>query len=238
MNRVEWGLYGETNVDQVVQKTNSGIDTIEKNTNRVQNAFKMSFSSIFLSFLGPMALLGFAISFIGNLIEKNKQKQEAATKAAIDGTNELMSKEDQYWAQKQDIAKKEKETREEAKVGREEVTRSFLENDPRGKEIMKETHMRLYASYTPAEYSQSSRNKAIQDQVQALIAEDMKKNPLASTNTQFAAPSGFSNVIGVGSNPVVEAMTQQIQIQKDILTQLEIANAPKATQTDFTKDSK
>jgi hypothetical protein len=88
-----------------------------------------------------------------------------------------------------------------------------------------------------------SRRKEIQDKVQALIAEDMKKNPelgvkVTSENkeTTFKGPEGFSNVVGVGPNPVMEAMARQIEIQEQQLAELQkISGSTPAGQGDFTK---
>jgi hypothetical protein len=100
-----------------------------------------------------------------------------------------------------------------------------------------------------------SKQKEVQDQVQAIIAEDMKSDPnskweetqrkqreaadaqaKAQTEAQkqidkmptgFKSPEGFTNVVGVGANPVMEAMTAQLDEQKktnDLLSQLVTSN--------------
>jgi hypothetical protein len=48
----------------------------------------------------------------------------------------------------------------------------------------------------------------------------------------FKAPEGFGNVIGVGSNPVLEAMTSQLEEAKrtnDILTQISLGGGGRTT---------
>jgi len=67
----------------------------------------------------------------------------------------------------------------------------------------------------------------------------MKKNPAAGAggkDTTFSGPQGFSNVIGVGANPVLENLTRQTDIQQQILEHLK-ATAPTSglTDIDFTK---
>jgi hypothetical protein len=69
-----------------------------------------------------------------------------------------------------------------------------------------------------------SKQKDIQDKVQAIIREDIKKNPDAGSaivekakgSTSFKGPEGFSNVVGVGANPVLEAMTRQTELLDEI----------------------
>jgi hypothetical protein len=55
----------------------------------------------------------------------------------------------------------------------------------------------------------------------------------------FKGPEGFSNVVGVGANPVMEAMAEQTELARQQLAELQKLNAKgNDTQTDFTKDSK
>jgi hypothetical protein len=53
-----------------------------------------------------------------------------------------------------------------------------------------------------------------------------KQKELDSKPTSFKGPDGFSNVIGVGANPVMEAMTAQLEEQRKQTALLErMANA-------------
>jgi hypothetical protein len=66
----------------------------------------------------------------------------------------------------------------------------------------------------------------------------MKKNPLPGTNVpSVKGPDGFSNVVGVGANPVIEAMTRQVEIQDEILKIIKEAMPPSRPLDipDFTK---
>jgi hypothetical protein len=85
-----------------------------------------------------------------------------------------------------------------------------------------------------------SKNPEIQEKVQALIAEDMKKNPAAAAalkDSTFKGPEGFSNVIGVGANPVLENLTRQTDIQQQILELLKTRPYSSGiTDVDFTKN--
>jgi hypothetical protein len=57
-----------------------------------------------------------------------------------------------------------------------------------------------------------------------------------SKGADFKGPEGFSNVIGVGPNPVMEAMNAQLEEQQKQTALLEkIANKDGAVPTDFTK---
>jgi hypothetical protein len=240
-NIVKFSINGDTNAEQVVGRAKGAMSGLEKQLDGIGKKFGTGFKDIFLSFLGPMALLGTAMSFIGKIIADNQKKQEDATKAAIDGTNALMSAEDKYYANKLNNEKKTKETTEEAAVARAKVTKDFLENDPRGKKIFdnaftEKTFGHPFRKTTPGLISD---DPAIQAKVQAIIAEDMKKNPAAAPalkDSTFSSPSGFSNVIGVGANPVLENLTRQTDIQQQILEYLRTpASRTGITDVDFTK---
>jgi len=228
-----------SDVPQAMDKAKQATTGLGKQVEDIQKKFSTSFKDIFLSVLGPMALFGSALALIGKIIADNQRRQEEATQAAIDGTNELMSEEDRYWARKTEREKKEKETKEQAKLTREEVTRQFLlSRDPRAAEMLGEEYRLRPIGESDRTYSMSLR-KDIQDKVQAFIAEDAKKNPIVPENkkeTNFKSPEGFGNVIGVGPNPVLEAMAQQTEIALAQLAELQkISGSTPAGQGDFTK---
>ena len=244
-NSVKFSIDGTTNAEQVAGRAKAAVGGLEKQLEGIGNKFKTSFKDIFLSFLGPMALLGAAMAFIGKMIADNQKKREDANQAAIDDTNKLMSAEDRYWANKRNNEKKAKETTEEAKTQREETTLQFLLNDPRGKSIQARETISAYSGkqqmFGQQPLSLLKQKKSIQDEVQALIAEDIAKNPAAGANLKdstFQGPAGFSNVIGVGANPVLENLTRQTDIQQQILDGLK-AMSPRSggiNQPDFTKE--
>lgn len=214
-----------SDVPQAMDKSKSAVVSFSKQVEDIQKKFSTTFKDVFLSFLGPMALITGAIALISKLIADSQRKQQEATQAAIDGTNELMSAEDRYWARKKQREQKEKETVEQAKTTREETTREFLQTDPRGRQMLfdyaDEQRKKGSNKYGPG---YASQDKAMQDKVQALIAEDAKKNPIAvevkdeapQKAGTFKGPEGFGAVVGVGANPVMEKMTRQNEILEEI----------------------
>jgi hypothetical protein len=214
-----------------------------KQVDDIQKKFSMAFKDVFLSFLGPLALLGVAMNYIGKLIDDNRKKHEDANQAAIDSTNALMSAEDKYWANKRNNEKKGKETLAEAKTTREDTTEQFINEDIRGKKIARRLLNKIPGEAIMGYEAKSlSKSPAVQAEVQALIAEDIKNNPAAGANlkdTNFKGPEGFSNVVGVGANPVMEAMAEQTELARQQLVELQKLNAKDTgTPTDFTKNSK
>ena len=241
-NIVKFSINGDTNAEQVVGRAKGAMSGLEKQLDGIGKKFGTGFKDIFLSFLGPMALLGTAMGFIGKLIAENQKKQEDANKAAIEGTNALMSAEDRYYANKLNNEKKSKETVEEAATARSKVTEEFLTKDPRGRQIfdMAMTEKTFGHPFRKTKPGLISDDPEIQAKVQALIAEDMAKNPAAASalkDSTFKGPEGFSNVIGVGANPVLENLTRQTDIQQQILEFLKTRpSSTGITDVDFTKN--
>lgn len=237
MNRVEWELYGTTNADQVADQTVKGLNGIEKNAKRVENAFAMSVSSIFLRFLGPMALLQAAIGWISDAFEKSKQQSQEAMDLAVKGESKFISPETSYLAKKyaaEDQAKKEEEL---AKIAEAKNTERYLREGNTMK-AMSKVGVMGWLKYGLSSYSDAASGEDMQKAVRELTAEEMKsaggsfKKPGA---TDFKGPEGFSNVVGVGASPVLEAMTQQLDVQREMLNQLQLANQNKTPEPDFTK---
>ena len=223
---LEVNIKTTSDVPQAMDKAKSATVSFGKQVEDITKKFSTGFKDIFLSFLGPMALLGTAIAYIGKLIADNQRAHAEANQAAIDQTNKLMSAEDTYWARKQAREKKTKEDIEQAKTTREDVTLEFLKTDPRGRQMLfdyAEEQRKKGSNKIGRGYA--SEDKAMQDKVQALIAEDMAKTGMIAKpgeaavikDTAFKGPEGFGNVIGVGANPVLQFMTQQTDIQKEIL---------------------
>jgi hypothetical protein len=242
-NVVQFSITGDTNAEQVAGRAKTAVGGLDKQLEGISKKFSTSFKDIFLSFLGPMALVGAAMAFIGKMISDNQKKNEDANKAAIEGTNALMSAEDKYYANKLNNEKKARETAEEAKTQRENVTEEFLRKDPRGAGIIKANQL---SAFDPRRGMVDmpnflSKNKSIQDQVQGLIAPEAAAAGLGGAGpvgNAFKSPEGFSNVIGVGANPVLENLTRQTDIQQQILDGLK-AMSPRSggiNQPDFTKE--
>ena len=237
-NIVKFSINGDTNAEQVAGRAKAAVSGFDKQLEGIGKKFGSSFKDIFLSFLGPMALLGTAMSFIGKIISDNQKKQEDANQAAIDGTNALMSAQDRYYANKLNNEKKSKETVEEAATERAKITSDFLKNDPRGKEIFdtafdEKVHR---STFKKTKIGLIRDDPEIQAKVQALIAEDMAAAAAGAgsglSGKAFKSPEGFGNVIGVGSNPVLEAMTSQLEEAKrtnDILTQIALGGGGRTT---------
>ena len=245
---LEVNIKATSDIPQAMDKAKAATNSFGSQVEGIGKKFGSSFKDIFLSFLGPMAILTTVLGLIGKMIADNQRKTQEAHQAALDNTNELMSAQDRFYANKREKEKLTEEQIKQAKLERENVTVEFLRNDPRGHEIINKFQPPkmggMYGDYefTNPTASILSKNKTIQDQVQAFIAADMAKNPAAkgalTGPTSFKTPEGFGNVVGVGANPVMEAMTLQLEEAKKQTALLESLNNKSpggGVPVDFTK---
>ncbi len=208
---LEVNIKTTSDVPQAMDKAKAATAGFAKQVGEIGKKFGTSFKDIFLSFLGPMALLTSAMAYIGKAIADNQRRREEAHEAALNDTNELMSAEDKYYEKKRENERKAKEKVEQSKLTREQVTQDFLENDPRGKAILDEIKAAMppgmaSAAATSGLARNAASGKFTQDRVQGMIAEDMKNDPdLAKPPTSPASTNNLlgSGVIGVGSSPQI-----------------------------------
>ena len=239
---LEVNIKTTSDLPQAMDKAKAATSGFGAQVEGIGKKFATSFKDIFLSFLGPMALVTAAFALIGRIIAENQKAQEDANQAAINGTNILMSKEDNYYANKKAKEKKNKEEFEAARLQRLETTEQFLAS-PEGADItkreMKKRNVLAESSFIRGEIAKDPK---IQNEVRALIAKDMSENspaaaPAPTGPTSFKTPEGFGNVVGVGANPVMEAMTMQLEEARKQTALLENISRGSGggVPTDFTK---
>ena len=240
-----------SDVPQAMDKAKQATTEFGKQAEAVNKRFKDSIKDILLSTAGPMAALALVTNKINEYFEKIKQAQVDANQSAIDGINERMAKEDVFYARKIARLKEDKKEAESAKLQPQTTAFEFLMNDPRAKDAFGFEPSKLPVFALPGVTQgqlmaeQMSKKASVQEQVRQIIAEDLAKNGMIpksgegvkdKTATNFKGPEGFSNVVGVGANPVMEAMNLQLeesQKQTGLLQSLVDRNP--FMPTDFTK---
>jgi hypothetical protein len=237
-----------SDVPQAMDKAKKATEGMAKQVEDIKKKFGQSFKDIFLSVAGPMAIFGLLTRTVSDYFDKIKQKQEDANKAAIDGVNERMAAEDVYYARKVERIKEDKLKTEQAKQQPETTAYEFLMNDPRAKSIFGfDAKSKVPAfgmggqtvSEQRAEFA--AKSPELQERIRKILAEDMaKEGPISESIKQkagdFKGPEGFGKVIGVGANPVMEAMSAQLEEAKKQTALLDkIANPGIGMPDDFTK---
>ena len=240
-----------SDVPQAMDKAKSATVGFGKQVEDIQKKFSSSFKDIFLGFLAPMVLIQGAISMISEAIAKAKQDAKDGLDLLAKGETTFATSEEKRMAA---FFKRRAEVKEEqrlAEIGKSEIAGQFIKT-PEGNKLasdmaaqrISKLGVNAQIDFTALRDSLKG-DKAFQDAaLKAFMASPEGKSfqpeeagPKTATN--FKGPEGFSNVVGVGSNPVMEAMAEQTEIQRQQLAELQKLNAKGTdTQTDFTKDSK
>jgi hypothetical protein len=240
-----------SDVPQAMDKAKSATVSFGKQIEDIQKKFSTSFKDIALAFLAPMVILNSVINAIQASFEKNRQNMAEAMRFSELGESKFISAEARYLA----AEKKRRESegnRGKAQMGEEELIKDFLKNDPRTGDIMKNLSPGTVAGLGQAQargtlnpfgdgeesaLAYAVKNLEIRKAVLDIIRKDMGVSPSGSPKTaDFKGPEGFGNVIGVGPNPVMEAMAQQTEIALAQLAELQkISGSTPAGNGDFTK---
>jgi hypothetical protein len=237
---LKFDMNGETNVEDVEGRIKKSTNSIEKQIEGIGNKFKTAFKDIFLSFLGPMALLHLALNYITKAIDERNAKIKEAQEAAVKGENPYISEETSNMARGLADRKKDREEKQQAVLSREKNTFDFLEESAENRDkVMAKLGVKGFIKYGLASYGYASKQADVQKAAEEVDKENALNNPPTPyANKDFKSPEGFSNVVGIGASPVLEAMTQQLEQQK-MQTYLlqQIANGSGgANPPDFTKD--
>lgn len=238
---LEVNIKTTSDVPQAIDKAKAATSGFDKQLADIGKKFSTSFKDIFLGFTAPMILLQSAISAISGAIEKAKQDAKDGLDLIAKGETVFASSEEAKLAK---FLKTKAETEEEekkVKEGRELMTERFFTETKKGREIMQkmeeEAAARSTGEYVVPSPKQLAMQKSYQDMAlqEFLNSEEGKKyKPIFEDNAgksgQLKGPEGFGNVIGVGANPVMEAMNAQLEEQRKTNSLLEkIAGDPGAT---------
>jgi hypothetical protein len=224
----------------VEQTTTKATGKVETQFDKIGKSFGNTISSVFLSFLGPLAIISGIIAFVSNSIAEAKQLAADGFNRIAEGKTKFASEEESKMAaffKAKDAREKEEK---EVKAGREEMTKRFLRETEEGKKIMRESGGTFLESEGDLAKSADLQKMALdaflkspEGQKYAVLFEAEK----ATKENSFRAPEGFSNVVGVGANPVLQALDDTLTEARKQTSLLEdiSANQKRGSYDDFTK---
>ena len=240
-----------SDVPQAMDKAKTATVSFGKQVEDIQKKFSSSFKDIFLGFLAPMVLIQGAISMISEAIAKAKQDAKDGLDLLAKGETTFATSEEKRMAA---FFKRRAEVKEEqrlAEIGKSEIAGQFIKT-PEGNKLASDMAAQRISQlganaqidFTALRDSLKG-DKAFQDAaLKAFMASPEGKSfqpgePGPKAATAFKGPEGFSNVVGVGANPVMEAMNAQLEEQQKQTALLQqIANgAGGGVPVDFTKQN-
>jgi hypothetical protein len=217
-----------SDVPQAMEKSKSAVVSFSKQVEDIQKKFSTAFKDIFLGFTAPMVLLQGAISFISGAIAKAKQDAKDGLDLIAKGETVYANSDESKMAQFYKAKKAREDEMKLVAAGRVEMAREFLKTQE-GFGIAQ----RIAAGMVPTQ--EEGGAAALIDmmprlpefQKQALEAflkspEGKAFKPIFDEKEaekkagSFKGPEGFGTVVGVGANPVMEAMTRQNEILEEI----------------------
>jgi len=239
-------IKANSDVPQAMDRAKSATVSFGKQVEDIQKKFSTAFKDIFLGFTAPMILLQSAISYISAQMEQARRDAKEGLDLIAQGETKFATSQEARTAA---FFKRRKELEEERRLveaGRASLTEQIL-NDPelaKGLVLPPRIVQRLQAGESvkgvakDAELGRMAMEYLSQTEKGRKILSE--GTPIESAKqTTFKGPEGFSNVVGVGSNPVMEAMNAQLEeAQKQTALLEKIASPEGGVPKDFTKDSK
>ena len=214
-----------------------------KQVEDIQKKFSTAFKDIFLGFTAPMILIQSAINYISASMEQARRDAKEGLDLIAQGKSEFATSEEAKTAA---FFKRRKELEEEKRLvqeGRASLTEQILTDPELGKGFVPPQRImqRLQSGESikgvskDAELGRMAMDFLQQTEKGRKILAEAAPNE-AAKQANFKGPEGFSNVVGVGANPVMESMRSQLlETQRTNALLEQIVQAPAGT--DFTKSS-
>jgi len=239
---LEVNIKTTSDVPQAMDKAKSATVSFGKQMDDIRKKFSTAFKDIALGFIAPMVLLNAAIGYISAAIEKRKQDIKDAYDFAVKAESKYLDAETVLLAKQRSGREQEQKEKEMSKTARITEFTKFLEQpgmrDTVADQLPFFRRMRLKSGLDANSAEDMAKSLDVQEVIKRMLAPAVaasqkaqsKEIEAAKKSADFKGPEGFGNVIGVGPNPVLEAMNSQLEEAKKTNTLLEkIAGDPGAT---------
>jgi hypothetical protein len=231
---------------EVARTTAQSTSIVDSQFSKIGKSFGNTISSVFLSFAGPLAIISGVMAFIGNKIAEAKQLAQEGLNKIAEGETQLATDDEKKMANFFKLKEAREKEEKQVEAGREEMTRKFLTETEEGKKLQREAVAEGRAGFGTGtgDLSKSAEMQKIALDAFLNSPEGKKFAPIFKGEggktgaTSFKGPEGFGNVVGVGANPVMEAMTMQLEESRKQTVLLESLNNKQpggGVPVDFTK---
>jgi hypothetical protein len=216
---LEVNIKTTSDVPQAMDKAKAATSGFQSQLDAIGKKFSNSFKDIALGFIAPMILIQSAISFISAAIAKAKQEAKDAYDFAVKGESKYLDQTTVKLARDRRTKEDDAKEQEMAKKAKEQEAEKFLEQDGMRSKVADEIGGFRGFSIKFGLDANSAEALSKQQDVQDVISRMINPNGETKAEvaagptgpTSFKAPEGFGNVVGVGANPVMEAMTMQLE---------------------------
>ena len=245
---LEVNIKTTSDVPQAMDKAKAATSGFQNQLNDIGKKFSNSFKDIALGFIAPMILVQSAISFISAAIAKAKQDAKEAYDFAVKGESKYLDQTTIKLAQDRRAKEDDAKEQEMAKKAKQEELEQALKTREQRTKIADEIGgfrgFRLKFGIDANSAEAMAQDKDVQDIIARQVAARSSGNAVVTAPitaptgpTSFKTPEGFGNVVGVGANPVMEAMTLQLEESRKQTALLENISRGSGggVPTDFTK---
>lgn len=204
-----------SDVPDAMGKAKTATVSFQKQLEDIQKKFSTSFKDILLGVAGPMIIFNSLIDAIKGDIEKAKQDAKEGLDLIAKGDTAFASSQQKRQASFVQYRIAQQEEEQKVRAGAQKIYEEFL-NTKEGEGIYKKYLPQFSGpegEATMFTISEMAQSKKVRDEIEAWFKanEDKLVVPNPNKKTDFKGPEGFSNVIGVGPNPVIEAMNAQLE---------------------------
>ena len=239
-----------SDVPQAMDKAKAATVSFSKQVEDIQKKFSTAFKDFAFAFVAPLVILNTALNYISAEIEKRRQLIAEAASFAKETEGKFLSSEGKYLTAKAAREAEEKRQKELTALQEVQARAKFLQDDPRGQAILEEENRKLRQAAGPylggmggsfnlkMSPEQAAANPKIAEEIFSMINAESKayeKQLIAEANAKkkdedaknakkpdadMKASHVSGNVIGVGANPVLSAIHEQVELAKQQLEYL------------------
>jgi len=240
---LEVNIKTTSDVPKAMDKAKAAVTGFDKQVQDIGRKFSTAFKDIALGFVAPMVIVQNILGMIKSDIEKAKQDAKDGLDLIAKGDTQFATSQQKRQASFVQYRIAQQEEEQKVRLGAQKIYEEFL-NTREGQGI--------YNKYLPQfsgpegeatifTISEMAQTKKVRDEIEAWFKANQDKlivpgNAQKTKTGDFKGPEGFSNVIGVGPNPVMEAMNAQLEEQKKQTGLLQnLVDRNPFLSTDFTK---
>jgi hypothetical protein len=226
-----------SDVPQAMDKAKTATSGFAKQVEDIQKKFSTAFKDIALGFIAPMVIVQNLIGMIKADIERAKQDAREGMDLIAKGDTQFATSQQKRQASFVQYRIAQQEEEQKVRLGAQKIYEDFL-NTREGQGIY-EKYLPQFSGpdgeATMFTISEMAQTKKVRDEIEAWFKANQDKlivpgDAQKTKASDFKGPEGFGNVIGVGANPVMEAMNAQLEEQRKTNSLLEkIAGDPGAT---------
>lgn len=241
---LEVNIKTTSDVPKAMDKAKSAVTGFDKQVQDIGKKFSTAFKDIALGFVAPMVILNSLVGMISDKIAESKRVAQEGFDLIASGETQFANSEEKRFAAYLKARKAREDEMQSVKEGKVEVTQRFADTKEGARlgiqlaEKYKVAPEGMNAFFKNLANIPEYQKKAMEWFLATPEAQSYAEKNAVKKTGDFKGPEGFSNVIGVGPNPVIEAMTQQLEEQKKQTALLEkIAGDSWAIPPDFTKSN-